>query len=89
MTIGFIGTLMINPCAFASNTTLLAKSIVDCTFSRGVFLSAAATMGSIGIGLIDLVGGHMYDLDKRSPLFFAMGIDVIVVMVIILLALCK
>ena len=89
MTIGFIGTLMVNPLAFAANTALLAKSIVDCTFSRGVFLSSAATMGSIGIGILDLAGGHLYDTDKRSPIFFAMGLDCIVVVIIIILAICK
>ena len=89
MTIGFIGTLMVSPCAYAANTALMSKSIVDSTFSRGVFLSASATMGSLGIGILDLAGGHLYDADKRSPIFFAMGVDALVVLIIIFLAVGK
>ena len=86
MTFGFIGTCTISPCLFLVNQSLLTKSIAECTFSRGVFLSASAMIGSIGIFIIDGVGGNMYDSNKRNPFFLCIGMVIFLLLVTFLLA---
>ena len=77
---GSIGTI---------NSTLLGKSIASATLSRGVLLGAAAVCGSIGVLLIDGVGGHVYDLDKRNPFWMVISSEGLVIILTIGLALAK
>ena len=67
---------------------LLSKSISACVLSRGILLGTQASFCSLGEVLIDGLGGHIYDLDKRNPYFITLSVECLVITVIIAFAAC-
>ena len=89
MAVGFIISNVFSTAIFTANQALLVKSIVDCTHSRGLFLGVQAFSSSCGVLLIDGLGGHIYDFDKRNPYYICMGSTSLVIFVCIVLSLCR
>ena len=85
----FIVNDMLASSTVSLNTALMTKSIATCTESRGILLSAQAVCASCAILLIDGVGGHLYEIDKRYPYYIGIGSESIVILVTIALAFCR
>lgn len=73
----------------ALNTALMVKSIASCSLSRGVFLGAQAFCSSIGVFLIDGLGGHIYESDKRNPYYIVISIECFLIVVMVVLAILR
>ena len=67
----------------------MTKSIAECTLSRGIFLGVQAFFSSCGVLLIDGLGGHIYDIDKRDPYFLCIACECFVILITVLLAVCR
>ena len=89
MTMGYLLIHIIGGASATLNFGLLTKSIVGINLSRGVFLCSTAMCSSLGILLVDAVGGHIYANDKRGPYFICMGLQSSVILLIIVLALFR
>ena len=89
MTVSFITNYLATSTINTLNIALMSKSITTCSLSRGVFLGAQAFSMSSGVLLIDGLGGHTYDYDKRSPYFIVIGTEGLVILLTISLALCR
>lgn len=88
MTITFILNFILTATNATINFVMLIKSLTTCSLSRGVFMGAAAFCMSCGILLINGLGGHIYDLDKRSPFFIVIGSESLVLLIAAALAIC-
>ena len=75
--------------AFTLSSVLLGKSLQGATLSRGVFLGANSFIASCGSLLINGVGGHVYEQDKRNPYIVAMSGESLVILVMIVLAIFR
>lgn len=89
MPIIWIIVYYIGAAAMALSTAFMNKSIQGATLSRGVFLGANSFITSCGTLLIDGVGGHVYDRDKRNPYVIAMSGESLVILVMIVLAIFR
>ena len=89
MAIGFILSNISATGVGTVNSTLLGKSISRATMSRGVLLAASAFCGSCGVLLIDGLGGHIYEHDKRNPFFIVLTSESITIILCIGLALAR
>ena len=89
MAIGFILSNIASSSIYTANLTLLTKSIATCTTSRGVLLGAEAFCNSCGVLLIDGLGGHIYDINKRNPFFIIITSEGLTILLCIGLALAK
>lgn len=89
MPIAYVFTYVLASSTTALNYALISKSITTCTLSRGVFLGATAFCSSCGIILMDGLGGHIYDLDKRNPYYICISAECLVILVTVGLALCR
>jgi len=89
MGIGFIMSIISASSVGTVNSTLLGKAISSATLSRGVLLGASAFCGSCGVLMIDALGGHIYETDKRSPFFIVLTSEGLTILLIIGLALSR
>ena len=89
MPISFVLSYDMTASTVALNAALMSKSIASCSLSRGVFLGAQALCSSCGILLIDGLGGHIYDYDKRNPYYICISAECLVILVIVALAVCR
>jgi len=89
MTIGFIASIISATAAYQIQSTLLSKSLANCTMSRGLILGATAFVTSIGVLIISYGGGHLYGTEKRSPAFISIAGESLTVILIIVLACAK
>ena len=89
MTIGYLLLHIIGSATATLNFSLMTKSIAGVNLSRGVFLCTTAMCSSLGIFLVDAVGGHIYAKDKRAPYFICLGTESCVILIIIVFALFR
>ena len=75
MTIGFIGINICGTGAFSPNMSLISKSIEKCTLSRALIIGVVTSFSYMGLILLDAIGGHMYDRDKRNPFYLILGFE--------------
>ena len=75
MTAGFIGMNITTTTLMSMNQALISKSIAKCENSRGVFLAATAFFTTLGVLLIDGIGGRLYSKDVRNPFYFCIGAE--------------
>lgn len=74
---------------FTVNKTIMAKSIASCAESRGVFLGVQQLFSSLGVIMIQEIGGHIYNMDKRNPFYLCIAGEGFVILVILALGVCK
>ena len=86
MTVGFILTYVMSSSLFGLNQAMLGKSIEHCVQSRGVFLGVGAFCSSCSVILIDLLGGRLYETDKRNPFYICLSAELCILIMIIVLA---
>ena len=89
LALGFVLCNITSNSMYTINATLLAKSVSSATVSRGVLLYIGAFFSSCGILLIDGVGGHIYDLDKRNPFYIVISSEGLTIVLCIVLAIAK
>ena len=89
LTVGFILMGLLGGTVVTINLSMLTKSIASVKLSRGIFLSTAGVFSSMGIILIDQLGGHLYDNDKRNPWLVCIGTESLLLSLIIVLAIFR
>ena len=68
---------------------MMTKLIEEATLSRGLFLGVGAFAQSVGTLVIEGVGGHIYEIDKRYPYLVVISSEGLVILAIMLLAICR
>jgi len=89
MTSGFILTYVMSSSLFSLNQAMFGKSLEHCVQSRGVFLGVGAFCSSLGAILINLLGGRLYETDKRDPFYICLGAEICILILIMVLACLK
>ena len=89
MSVSWVMLVISGTTTFTVNKTIMAKAIANCAESRGVFLGVQQLFSSAGVLLIQGVGGHIYDSDKRNPFYMCIAGECIMILVIVSLAVCK
>ena len=86
---GFIILLIFTLNQFQLNYSLLSKGLKDSFNSIGLSVGAYSLFGSVGVILIDKLGGDLFEDDNLIPFFIAMGAYAFHSIIIICLALCR
>ena len=67
MPIGFILSNIFASANYTTNLTILAKAVAETTTVRGILFGAGCFANSLGVLLMDGLGGYTYDIDKSDP----------------------
>ena len=68
---------------------LYSKAIEGVTLSRGFLLGIYMFTGSVGVLIIDGVGGRLYAIGKRDPFLMCLGCLCLASIYIVCLAMCR
>ena len=89
LTITFVGMGVLMGVVVLTNVTMVYKSLIKCTLSKGIFMGVIAFCGSTGVLIADGVGGHIYGANKRNPFLMSLGIELLCITLLLVLACCR
>ena len=75
--------------SFQLNYSMLSKGLKDNFNSIGLTLGLYSLFGSIGVILVDKLGGDLFSTSKVLPFYITSGTYAFLIVIIIILALCK
>ena len=86
LTITFVSMGVLMGVVVLINVTMVYKSLIKCTLTKGIFMGVIAFCGSTGVLIADGVGGHIYEANKRNPFLMSLCIEIFVSSVLFILA---
>ena len=75
--------------SFQLNYSMLSKGLKGNFNSIGLTLGLYSLFGSIGVILVDKLGGDLFSTSKVLPFYITSGTYAFMIFIIIILALCK